>query len=262
MRRSFKKNRSVWTILSGTPVILIGLAQTLYAQDSRPQNLSVTQTQHRAIDEARLRRQQWDLSDPEWSRYQELMHGIRGSISPDNISPIEVLGTHARSDQERQKYAEIWARMRHEDAERILAFQASFQEAVQKLYPNEPVIDYERFKHSRPTQTHLDPGDRLLVFIKLKQCPDCQSLIQRLSHHPQLKTHQIDLYFVDTEPKKDDAGIRQWAQTQGLDAQRLKNRSITLNHDHGNYFKLTQQLAGPLPKVFKLNGNSLTLFHG
>lgn len=69
-----------------------------------------------------------------WTRYKTLMQGIRGSISPKNISPIEVLGTHARTDMERRKYAEIWARMRHEDIDRILAFQLACNQAFAKRY--------------------------------------------------------------------------------------------------------------------------------
>ncbi|MEW8057076.1 MAG: TIGR03759 family integrating conjugative element protein, partial [Candidatus Thiodiazotropha sp.] len=48
----------------------------------------------------------WGLSETEWRRYKQLMQGIRGSISPATISPIEVLGIHARDDAERQRYAE------------------------------------------------------------------------------------------------------------------------------------------------------------
>ena len=53
----------------------------------------------------------WGLSETEWRRYRSLMDGIRGSISPPTISPIEVLGIHARDAAERLRYAEAWARM-------------------------------------------------------------------------------------------------------------------------------------------------------
>ena len=51
----------------------------------------------------------WDLSEIEWRRYQSLMLGIRGSVSATHLSPIEVLGIHARYSAERQRYAEPWA---------------------------------------------------------------------------------------------------------------------------------------------------------
>ena len=72
----------------------------------------------------------WDLSETEWRRYKQLMQGVRGSISPSTISPIEVLGIHARDEAERQRYAEAWARVMYEDAGRILAFQHAYDAAT------------------------------------------------------------------------------------------------------------------------------------
>ncbi|MEQ8495579.1 MAG: TIGR03759 family integrating conjugative element protein, partial [Gammaproteobacteria bacterium] len=77
-----------------------------------------TAIDHTALTEhERVRAELWGLADDEWRRYQSLMAGIRGSISPDMISPIEVLGIHARDAAERRKYAEQWAIMLREDAE-------------------------------------------------------------------------------------------------------------------------------------------------
>jgi hypothetical protein len=36
---------------------------------------------------------------------------LRGSISPSSLSPIEVLGIHARNGEERRRYADQWAMM-------------------------------------------------------------------------------------------------------------------------------------------------------
>ena len=54
-----------------------------------------------ASDLARARA--WGLSAVEWQRYQWLMQGMRGSVSPATISPIEVLGIHARDREERRR---------------------------------------------------------------------------------------------------------------------------------------------------------------
>ena len=85
----------------------------------------------------RARARAWNLSEVEWQRYRQLMQGIRGSISPETISPIEVLGIHARDEAERQRYADAWARALHEDVDRILAFQRAYDAAGKRLYPNE-----------------------------------------------------------------------------------------------------------------------------
>lgn len=238
-------------------VPLIGLQKPAQANESQTKPVNYTESQTKTVAENTLRRQYWSLSVDEWTRYKSLMQGIRGSISPATLSPIEVLGTHARTDQERRQYAEIWARMRHDDAERILAFQQAYAEAVQTLYPNEPLIDLARLKSNTLAKPALVPGERLLVFLKIKHCPACETLVQRLLQQPAFKTRQIDLYFVDTQPQRDDGFIQQWAKQQQLDSARLKQGLITLNHDQGNYFKVTQQLVGTMPQVFKLSGQTL-----
>ncbi|MDD2761504.1 MAG: TIGR03759 family integrating conjugative element protein [Methylomonas sp.] len=239
----------------GLAAPLIGLQWPAQANESRTQPLTYTESQAEPVAEDKLRREHWSLTVDEWSRYKSLMQGIRGSISPASISPIEVLGTHARDDQERKRYAEIWARMRHEDAERILAFQQAYAEAFQRLYPNELLVDLSRLKS--PGQQALDSGERLLVFLKIKHCPACESLVQRLLRQPAFKTQRIDLYFVDTQPQRDDGLIQQWAKQQHIDNARIRQGLLTLNHDQGNYFKVTQQLVGAMPQVFKLKGQTL-----
>ncbi|WP_049794623.1 TIGR03759 family integrating conjugative element protein [Methylomonas methanica] len=236
-------------------LLLIGLQLPAQAKESQAQPLTYTESKAQSVEEETRLRQHWSLSIDEWRRYKSLMKGIRGSISPPNISPIEVLGTHARNDQERRRYAEIWARMRHEDAERILAFQQAYAEAFQRLYPNELLVDLSRLKSS--SQPVSASGSRLLVFLKIKQCQACESLVQRLLQQPVFNTQPIDLYFVDTQPQRDDALIQQWAKQQHLDSARIKQGLLTLNHDQGNYFKVSQQLVGTMPQVFKLTGQTL-----
>ena len=55
-------------------------------------------------------RGQWNLNETEWTRYQTLMRGVRGSVSPATLSPIEVLGIHAQTEAERKDYARRWAK--------------------------------------------------------------------------------------------------------------------------------------------------------
>lgn len=245
--------RQLHVLISLLP--LIGLQLPAQAKESQAQPVTYTESKAQSVEEETRLRQHWSLSIDEWGRYKSLMQGIRGSISPPNISPIEVLGTHARNDQERRRYAEIWASMRHEDAERILAFQQAYAEAFQRLYPNELLVDVSRLKS--PAQPVSASGSRLLVFLKIKQCQACESLVQRLLQQPAFNTQQIDLYFVDTEPQRDDALIKQWAKQQHLDGVRIKQGLLTLNHDQGIYFKVSQQLVGSMPQVFKLTGQTL-----
>lgn len=71
---------------------------------SRPQTIRTDNTALSRTD--LVRAQTWNLSETEWRRYQALMQGIRGSVSPPTISPLEVLGIHARDEAERRRYAD------------------------------------------------------------------------------------------------------------------------------------------------------------
>ena len=89
-----------------TPVCATDFTKTQLDRTS-PVDLSIAGNVLSTSD--RVRAQLWDLSETEWQRYQQLMQGIRSSISPSTISPIEVLGIHARDEAELQRYAEEWA---------------------------------------------------------------------------------------------------------------------------------------------------------
>ena len=84
----------------------------------------------------------WGLTEPEMQRAKMLLQGPRAAFSVPNLSPVEALGIHARSEAERRKYAELFARAFHQDVERSLAWNSAYQEAMQRLYPNELIIDY------------------------------------------------------------------------------------------------------------------------
>jgi hypothetical protein len=87
--------------------------------------------------------QMWGLSDDEMLRAKLLMLGPRGSFSVPNLSPVEALGIHARSDAERQKYAELFARAQYEDVQRVLAFQRAYDVAIGQLTAGQPMISFK-----------------------------------------------------------------------------------------------------------------------
>jgi integrating conjugative element protein (TIGR03759 family) len=82
------------------------------------------------------------LTIDDYRRYQALMNGVRGAISDPRISPIEVLGIHARDDAERRKYAEMFARLMAEDTQRVLQFQLEYDRAFRRLHPKLVALDF------------------------------------------------------------------------------------------------------------------------
>ncbi len=224
---------------------------------SRQQAVDYTRTKNQAVDEDKVQRQQWALSETDWTRYKTLMQGIRGSISPANISPLEVLGTHARTDAERKKYAEQWVRMRHEDVERILAFQAAYDAADARLYPDEQFIDTVKLGLNQNNPV-FQSGDRVLVFVKIENCFECDRVIEKIISNKMAKSLQIDIYFTDTRSEKENDKIKAWAIQHHIDRDHLKKKRITLNHDKGTLYKLTQKIISQVPLVFKLKSGKLS----
>ena len=115
--------------------------QTGSTQTAATQNSWTTLNDH-----DRLLAQIWGLTEEEMERAKVLLQGPRKSFSVENLSPIEALGIHARTEAERRKYAEMFARAFHQDVERSLAWQRAYTEAMNRLYPNEPVIKWDGVK--------------------------------------------------------------------------------------------------------------------
>ena len=219
---------------------------------TRPQRSSPDTTRLTATDQARARA--WNLSDEEWRRYKLLMQGIRGSISPPTISPIEVLGIHARDEEERRKYAERWARAMREDVDRILAFQRAYDAAGKRLFPNERLIDVTRLPPKTPPENIFRPGDRLLFFAR-PDCPSCDLLLGKLLKRlPDVEG--IDIYLSGIEAG-DDAAVRDWASAHKIDPEWVRGRRVTLNHDAGALEKLTKG-EGKVPYVLRRRGDGLS----
>ncbi len=196
----------------------------------------------------------WDLTALEWHRYKQLMQGIRGSVSPSTISPIEVLGIHAQGETERQRYAELWAQAMREDVNRTLAFQRAYDAAGKRLYPNEPLIDVNRLPAKSEKTSVFQATDRLLLFVR-PECPVCDLLIDRLLKRID-DVNGIDIYLSELPPGDDEA-VRVWASSHQIDLEWVRSRRITLNHDGGSLEKLTNG-QGEVPYVLRRRGKQLS----
>jgi integrating conjugative element protein (TIGR03759 family) len=209
-----------------------------------------------------VRAQYWDLNGDDWQRYRTLMQGIRGSISSPNLTPIEVLGIHARTAQERRRYAEQWAMIMREDAERILAFQHAYDEAQQRLFPHDQLIDAVKLAmHQSKPKTAVDEtlgsNDRVLFFTT-SDCVACDAVLDRLLG--KLPTIDgLDIYLLDVAPGNEDL-IREWAGRIKIDPDWVRERRITLNVDAGALDKLAVTLGGQLdqrPVVLRRRGDAV-----
>ena len=235
------------TITLAVPVYAASLSSTQITETGKG-SLSTERSVLSDLERARARI--WNLSEPEWQRYQHLMQGIRGSISPETISPIEVLGIHARDTAERQRYAERWAQTMHEDAERILVFQHAYDMAIRRLYPGESLIDPDRLPEPSEKNGSLEPGDRILFFTRA-ECPVCDALFGRLIQKIDAIAG-IDIYL-SGEHGGDDEAVRDWAKRHAIKPEWVRSRRVTLNHDVGALEQLTHG-EGQVPSLMRRRG--------
>jgi len=184
--------------------------------------------------------QQWGLRDDEFSRYQELMQGPLGVYSP-HLDPLSALGIEARTDEERRRYAELQVQAEARRVEKLLAYQRAYDEAWQRLYP-----DRQRVNLPGAIFSAVSGNGRTAVFVR-DDCAACKQTVQRL----QTSNVTFDLYMVGS--RADDARIRDWARRAQIDPIRVRDGSITLNHDGGRWLSLG--LSGELPAVVReVNG--------
>lgn len=228
--------RVVFVLTALATIVLLQTSNGLPAQEANSTRTDVTQTSPSdqretplsAVDERQATA--WALNESEWRRYRDLMLGIRGSVSDARLSPVEVLGIHARDATERRHYAMRWAKAMRADAERVLAFQRAYDAAAEQLFAGIPLIDAGRLKTVPQITSALRPGDRVLFFTAL-ECPACEAMLAKLLTH--LNTVAgIDIYFTDLGSGS-EARIRTWADEHGIEPAWVQGRRVTLNIDNG-----------------------------
>jgi len=241
-------------------LLLATLSGVFTQAGAAPQGQGTTQPSTTTYQQSHLadsdydRAKQWNLTETEWQRYKIMMQGIRGSISPATISPIEVLGIHAESDADRRMYAERWAQMLRDDTEQILAFQQAVIEANMRLYGNQPLIDVSKLQ-LRETKNTLNPGDRLLFFTATSDCSTCDAQLAVLLSKARLSAVKLDIFLLGTENQ--DKAARQWAQTHNIPPDLVRQQVITINHDKGTLVRLSQNLGKP-PYLMRKSPDDIT----
>lgn len=172
----------------------------------------------------------WQLTKTEWKRVEALQSGFRQYISDRQISPLEILGIHARSDVERDRYARRWARLMIEDAERVLAFQRAYDNAVRDLVGEQPLIDLSQLPASVSSVPEFLPTDRLAVFVRI-DCPVCNEALRRVFALGR-KMDGVDVYVLGLADD-DKSALHAWANRQGIPPMAVHAKRITLNFDGG-----------------------------
>jgi len=246
--------------VGATATVLLVLANTSWGAEpanTESANMSTSATvleRTPLTQHERARAGLWGLSPEEWQRYRTLMEGIRGSISPATISPIEVLGIHARDDAERRKYAEQWAVMMREDAERILAFQRAYDQAGRLLYPDETLIDVTLLPSRAAGDEALRRTDRVLLFVR-PDCAACDALLARVLARLD-RLDGVDVFLTGIAAG-DEGAVRHWAMDRGIRPEWVTARRVTLNFDGGALDRVAPG-RDDLPVLMRRRGESVT----
>ena len=192
-----------------------------------------------AIAEAK----RWGLSEKEWSTYQEIMLG-QGRYFWRDTDPITVLGIYAETGAERERYAEMLAIQEYELQKRFLALNDAYLVAARRLVGDEPVLDmakFDRYYNTSPasygrsggrTKDSVfgrDIGSRIVLFVS-SDCTGCTDYYERVRQRQSFGVG-LDIYFVDTTEQQ----IIAWAKARGIDPALVRQGTVTLNRDDGNY---------------------------
>ncbi len=168
--------------------------------------------------------QQWGLSANDWSRYQTLMKGERGIMSP-GLDPLTALGVETDNSAERRRLAELWVKHEYQRTEKELAFQREVNAAWLRLYPETLAVNMG----ANAAGIAHDTQGRLALFLK-ENCSRCDARLAAVL----ADNRPVDLYLVGIDS---DDGLRAWAVKHNIPVEKVRSRQITLNHDNGLWFR-------------------------
>lgn len=168
--------------------------------------------------------QQWGLSDSDWSRYQTLMKGERGIMSP-GLDPLTALGVETDNSAERRRLAELWVKHEYQRTEKELAFQRDVNAAWLHLYPETLAVNMG----ANAAGIAHDTQGRLALFLK-ENCSRCDARLAAVL----ADNRPVDIYLVGIDS---DDGLRAWAVKHNIPVEKVRSRQITLNHDNGLWFR-------------------------
>ncbi|MCG6490230.1 TIGR03759 family integrating conjugative element protein [Vibrio parahaemolyticus] len=212
-----------------TPLVAVVLTLSTLA---RAENMHQTPSHLTEPQSTITAAQEWDLTPDEWQRYQQLKNGRRGVLSP-GLDPLTMLGTEARSDEERRRLAELWVKQEFQRTEAELAFQREVDNAWRRIFPR-----------LLPVRHNPMATGRRALFVR-ENCSPCDQRLTQL-----LATGQpLDIYLVGSGGQ--DSAVRRWAQKQRIPAAKVSSRHITLNHDNGQWLKYS---GGKMPVLLQQEG--------
>ena len=150
-----------------TPLVAVVLTLSTPA---RAENMHQTPSHLTESQSTITAAQEWELTPDEWLRYQQLKNGRRGVLSP-GLDPLTMLGTEARSDEERRRLAELWVKQEFRRTEAELAFQREVDNAWRRIFPRllpvrqNPVTTGRSVSIPEKSPIHFQRSSSILICI-------------------------------------------------------------------------------------------------
>lgn len=174
----------------------------------------------------------WGLSPLEEARYTLLMQNRSGTYyTAANITatPVDVLGINARTDTERQHFAELSAFQDAVKHAKELSYQTAYDTATKKLaatYNLQPVrpFDVSPFSPYKNKPINLQPDDKLMFYVKPgdNTVEISGELLKLMKSQPGV---QMNVYFLNAQTS--DAVT--WAKANNIPQNLVSTGTITLN---------------------------------
>ncbi len=180
----------------------------------------------------------WGLSPGEEMRYVLLMQNRSGMYyNQDGVlaTPIDVLGLNARTDTERNKYAELSAYQDSVKHAKELAYQSSYDAAMKQLgvqYHLTPIrpFDVSPFSPYKNAPVQLQSGDRLMFYVHPgdNTVEITTDLLKMMDSDTGV---QLNVYFMGNATQGDAVS---WAKANNIPEVMVQSGAITLNLSFNN----------------------------
>ena len=189
-------------------------------------------------------RKAWNLSESDWQTYTSLMRGPSGIWYP-GLSPAAVLGINASTDAERDRFARIVFEQERRRLDQLFDFNRAYAR-IARAERSQPGFGYfGEFEGASGLAGLQSTGllrSRLIIFVG-QDCPACDRAVQDLTR----SRRPFDVYYTGASS---DAEIQRWARRIRLPTERVRDRTITLNHDTGLLSRAGRS-ARDLPILFR-----------
>lgn len=169
----------------------------------------------------------WGLSEEEEKRYLQLLQSRSGIYYKNlHLTPVDILGLNARTDSERNHFADIAA---HHEAQKVaqnIAWNNAFYQAYNQIFQDIPVVGnfdpspYSPYAHQ---PISLKEGDSLYFFIKENDAVRT-ILLQLIDAITTIQNTKLHLLFLEM----DDEAIQLWANRNQIPQSLVFNHQIIL----------------------------------